>query len=42
MKELMAELEPLSKLMKEVLGEKVEQVLISPRMRESLRERERV
>ena len=33
--ELKAELEPLSKLMKEVLGDKVEKVLISSRMADS-------
>ena len=35
LEELKAEFEPLSKLMKEVLGDKVEKVLISPRMADS-------
>ena len=35
MEELKAEFEPLTKLMKEVLGDKVEKVLISSRMADS-------
>merc|ERR1711862_223915 len=35
LEELMAEFEPLTKLMKEVLGDKVEKVLISSRLADS-------